>query len=231
MLPSKELLKLAKSLGNNFEIEKFKLHRSDFEKFIPEHLINNCSDLKSFYPILVSLEREFDKESLETDFLVTTTDQTKKTKINPVYFLLENIRSSFNVGSIFRTADSLGVTEIILTGYTSTPENPKTLKTSLGSAEKMNWRHFLNPLDAVKDLKSKGVKIYALETSSKAVSLKDFTPAVPFCLVVGNERFGLSSEILNECDEIISIPQFGIKNSLNVSVALGIAGYNLVMKS
>lgn len=162
-------------------------------------------------------------------------DQIHTVKKLPVYVLLNSIRSSYNVGSIFRTSDAVMIEKLILTGYTPHPpkENYTTgkkevLKTALGSTQSVNWEYIKNPIDAVKDLKSKGIKICALELTENSKLYSDQTLYnFPLCLVVGNEITGVSQEILDLCDYSIEIPQYGIKQSLNVAVAYGIAIFEM----
>lgn len=146
----------------------------------------------------------------------------------PLYVLLDNIRSSYNVGSIFRTSDGVMIEKLILCGYTPHPPKKEILKTALGSHESVAWEYNKNPVDAVLALKEKGVKICCLEhtTSSKRyteVTRNEF----PLCMVVGNEVTGVSQELIDLSDFSIEIPQYGIKQSLNVAVAYGIAVFEL----
>jgi tRNA G18 (ribose-2'-O)-methylase SpoU len=146
----------------------------------------------------------------------------------PLYVLLDNIRSMYNVGSIFRTSDGIMIKKLILTGYTPTPEKKDVLKTALGSTESIAWEYIKDPLTAIKRLKDEKIKIAALELTNKSieyteVSKKDF----PLCLIIGNEITGIQNTILEQCDFSIELPMFGIKHSLNVAVAYGIAVYEL----
>jgi 23S rRNA (guanosine2251-2'-O)-methyltransferase len=145
--------------------------------------------------------------------------------------ILHNIRSVYNVGSIFRTADAAGVSKIILTGYTPTPldrfgrERPDLHKVALGAEKSVPWEYIKNPFGAIAKLKSEGVRIVAVEQDSRAASLFKFKKAgkKPVALMVGNEVRGISKPLLAKCDEIVEIPMHGKKESLNVSVAAGIA--------
>lgn len=164
-----------------------------------------------------------------------TLDKIHSVKKLPVTVILNSIRSSYNVGSIFRTSDGAMIEELILCGYTPHPPidsentgNKDVLKTALGSTQSVKWRYIKNPIDAIKEFKEKGIKICALELTENSkpysdVSLYEF----PLCLVVGNEITGVSQEVLDLCDYSIEIPQYGIKQSLNVAVAYGIAIYEL----
>ena len=165
----------------------------------------------------------------------STLETLHSVKKLPVYVLLNSIRSSYNVGSIFRTSDGAMIEKLILCGFTPYP--PKegvfsgkkdVLKTALGSTQSVNWEYVKNPLDAIKEIKSNGIKVCALELTENSKPYYDLTEKdFPLCLVVGNEITGVSQEILDLCDYSIEIPQYGIKQSLNVAVAYGIAIFEL----
>ena len=147
------------------------------------------------------------------------------------YIIAHNIRSLFNVGSIFRTADAFGVTKIYLTGYTGTPANflhkIKISKSALGAENWIAWEHHKSPIKLIRKLKHNGVKIVALEKTAGAVSLSKFKPKFPLALVLGEEVRGVSKAMLELADKIIAIPMLGKKESLNVSVAFGVAAYHI----
>ncbi len=148
---------------------------------------------------------------------------------HPVYLMLHNIRSMWNVGSMFRTADAVGVEKMIITGYTATPPRREIEKTALGAQECVKWEYCADPLDAVGRLKAEGVRICGLEIAERS---RPYTMAVrddfPLCLIVGNEVQGIDDELLAHCDEVFEIPQYGTKHSLNVAVAAGVALFELV---
>jgi 23S rRNA (guanosine2251-2'-O)-methyltransferase len=152
-------------------------------------------------------------------------------KFNPkdFYVIAHNIRSVLNVGSIFRTADAFGVSKIYLTGYTATPGNifhkARMSKTALGAENFVLWEYYSSPVKLIKALKLKKINIIALENGVKSVNISKFKPKFPLALVLGEEVRGVSKPILNLCDKIIEIPMRGQKESLNVSVAFGIAAY------
>ena len=139
--------------------------------------------------------------------------------------LLDHIRSAYNVGSIFRTCDSAGVDTLLLTGWCAFPPNPKLDKTALGSLNNVSWEHHCVPELAVKYLKSQGVKIICFETTPNAVSLFSYQFPEDACLVFGNEENGIGEKVLAEADVVIKIPQYGVKESLNVASAAAIAIY------
>jgi 23S rRNA (guanosine2251-2'-O)-methyltransferase len=148
----------------------------------------------------------------------------------PVILLLENIRSMHNVGSVFRTADAFLAEAIYLCGYTPRPPHRDIHKTALGATETVVWKYFETALDAVNSLKSAGYRIVAIEQVSGSTALQDFklVSGEKAALVFGNEVQGVSEELLDKCDSGIEIPQFGMKHSLNVSVAAGIVLWELV---
>jgi len=171
-----------------------------------------------------------------------TLDNLHETKKLPVYVVLNSIRSNYNVGSIFRTSDGAMIDKLFLCGYTPHPPLIKAeskakispagrkeiLKTALGSTESVTWEYIKNPIEVINGLKKKGMTICALELTSKSkryyeVSKSDF----PLCLIVGNEITGVAQELIDLCDFSIEIPQYGIKQSLNVAVAYGIAIFEL----
>jgi len=170
----------------------------------------------------------------------STLDTLHQVKKLPVYVLLNSIRSSYNVGSIFRTSDGVMIEKLYLCGYTPKPEKislsqnkeskagKEILKTALGSTQSVSWEYVKNPKEVILKLKEKGIKICALEMTNKSIpyyriSQNDF----PLCLLVGNEITGVSQELIDLCDFSIEIPQYGIKQSLNVAVAYGIAVFEL----
>ena len=153
----------------------------------------------------------------------------------PVIVLLNSIRSSYNVGSIFRTSDGAMIEKLILCGYTPHPPidsentgNKDVLKTALGSTDSVKWEYIKSPIETILSLKKQGIKICALELTENSKPYYNANQyEYPLCLVVGNEITGISQEVLDLCDYSIEIPQYGIKQSLNVAVAYGIAIFEL----
>lgn len=143
------------------------------------------------------------------------------------YLILPNIRSSHNVGAMFRTADACGVTKIFLVGYTPIPPRPDIHKVALGADEWVPWeqRKTLKPL--LKSLKKNGVKIIALEKNENSIPIETLLVSSSVALIVGNEVDGISSDILDFCDAVAHIPMRGRKESLNVSIAGGIGMYEI----
>jgi len=154
-----------------------------------------------------------------------------------LFLILHSVRSAYNVGSIFRTADAAGINKIYVCGYSPTPDNKKVVKTALGAERLVPWEYHkqtwrlmekLNP-PSPRLRKGRGrVQIVALEQTKKSVDYRRFRPRFPMALVVGNEVKGLSKKILEYADKIIAIPMYGKKESLNVAVATGIAIFKIV---
>ena len=149
------------------------------------------------------------------------------TKNKEVYLICQNIRSLYNVGSFFRCADTFGVSKIYLCGYTGCPPRGQISKTALGAETWVPWEKHWQTHLLIKKLKKQGIKIVVLETGDKSQPLPKFKPQFPLALVVGSETGGVSKSILKLADEVVKIPMLGKKESLNVSVAAGIALYQL----
>jgi 23S rRNA (guanosine2251-2'-O)-methyltransferase len=147
------------------------------------------------------------------------------------YVLLDNIRSALNVGSIFRTSDGMGISKIYICGISPNPDNSKVSKTALGAEVTIPWEQSNNALNTVITLKSKGLKIWALEDlpfAEPLYNLKVTSQVDPVVLIVGNEVNGVDPGIIELCDKVISIPMLGKKSSYNVATAFGIAASYLV---
>jgi len=141
----------------------------------------------------------------------------------PLRFVLDNLRSGLNVGSVFRTADAFRLEGIDLCGYTARPPHRDILKTALGATDHVAWRGHEETVAAIRSLQVKGVKVFALEQASDSTGLDQWSPAFDerWAVVLGNEVRGCSEDVLNAVDGVLEIPQFGVKHSLNVSVAAG----------
>jgi 23S rRNA (guanosine2251-2'-O)-methyltransferase len=147
----------------------------------------------------------------------------------PIIGMLDNIRSLYNVGSIFRTSDGAFIRQLYLTGYTPKPPRQEIEKTALGATETVPWSHFASPLDAVRAARDAGARICVLEQTTTSIPYYHLTPShFPICLVVGNELSGISPEVVAAADLALEIPMFGTKHSLNAAVAYGIAIFELV---
>ena len=148
----------------------------------------------------------------------------------PVAVLLDNVRSMYNVGSVFRTSDAFLISEVILCGITGQPPHPEISKTALGAEESVKWKYYENALEAVKEKKKEGWCVCVLEQAHGSIPLQNFIPSSEFkyLLVAGNEVDGVNQDIVDLADFILEIPQFGVKHSLNVSVSVGIALWQMV---
>jgi tRNA G18 (ribose-2'-O)-methylase SpoU len=142
----------------------------------------------------------------------------------PFVVVLDNIRSTHNVGAVFRTADAFRVQELILCGITACPPNKDIRKTALGASDAVQWSYAHQTLDAIRDLKERGFFIVGLEQADESVPLARFPIQTDkrYALVLGHEVNGISQEVMDEVDACVEIPQFGTKHSLNISVSSGI---------
>lgn len=143
----------------------------------------------------------------------------------PLLVLVDNLRSMWNVGSIFRTADACGVRQIMLTGISPCPPRAEISKTALGAEEAVAWSYHADAVEALREARRRGYRPVALENSDTAVPVDDLAWAERVCLVIGNEVAGVSSALLELCDAQVRIPMLGVKNTLNVAVAFGIAAH------
>ena len=143
------------------------------------------------------------------------------------FVICDNIRSLENIGSIFRTADALGVTKIYLCGISGKPPHHKISKTALGAEKNIPFEYHKQTLRLIKKLKKDKILIVSLEQSKQSIAHDSFHPKFPLALIIGNEVKGISKNILKNSDKIIHLPMLGGKESLNVSVAFGVAGYKI----
>lgn len=144
--------------------------------------------------------------------------------------VLPNIRSGHNVGAMFRTGDGAGVNKIFLTGYSPRPPHVQVDKVSLGAEKWMPWEGAKLTVPILKKLKKAGFHIVALEKTRKSVSIYKWKPKFPIALVVGNEKTGVTRNVLKYCEKAVHLPMRGKKSSLNVSVAAGVAMYEIASK-
>ena len=149
--------------------------------------------------------------------------------MHPLSVIAHDLRSAHNVGSVFRTADSAGLAHVYLTGFTPTPEHRGVIKTALGAERSVPWSHHeaIEPL--LDQLRAAGTTLAALERTNDARTIEEVVAKqFPLALLLGNEIQGVRPALLNRADLVLALPQYGIKDSLNVSVAFGIAAYGLV---
>ena len=148
----------------------------------------------------------------------------------PVTVLLEDLRSAFNVGSFFRTADAASIERLLLCGISSCPPHKGVLKTSLGAEDTVAWEHRESGVEAALELRSRGYELAAIETGVHSVDLFDWQPQFPVCVMFGNELIGVTPALMELCDTYVRIPMLGLKHSLNVATAGGIVMYELLRK-
>jgi 23S rRNA (guanosine2251-2'-O)-methyltransferase len=176
-------------------------------------------------------------DGIETFFEVRTGDseippeEFARLPRRPIHIVLDNLRSAFNVGSIFRLADAARVAEVIPCGYTAFPPHHKLEQTSLGTTDSVPWRRFDDTADALADLKHRGVRLVAVETVRGASLYHRFDYHFPVALMLGNEALGVSAAALQTCDAVVEIPVFGYKNSVNVATAAGIVLYDALRQA
>jgi 23S rRNA (guanosine2251-2'-O)-methyltransferase len=172
------------------------------------------------------------KLSMEDLNRISVKDYKDSDKIN-FCFVLDDIRSMSNVGSIFRTSDAFLVSSIYLCGISPTPPHREIEKTALGATESVEWHYYENVVDLILKLKKEGFKIYCLEQVENSINLLDFAPLSfeKYAIVLGNEVFGVKQEILNLAEGVIEIPQFGTKHSFNVSVSAGMVLWDYYSKT
>ncbi len=159
-----------------------------------------------------------------------TVDEVKKMQRSPIYVILDNVRSLFNVGSIFRTSDAVMVSKIYLCGITGSPPRKEISKTALGAEEIVPWEQHDDAVEVIKQLKADGVKIVAVELAKGSVDYSDTSYDFPICFVMGHEVEGVSDEVMELVDMTIHLPMLGRANSLNVATCYGIVVYDALKK-
>jgi len=158
-----------------------------------------------------------------------TVEEFRQSDKIPVIVVLENIRSAYNVGSIFRTADAFLLQSIYICGYTAFPPHKEIKKTALGADESVAWKHFKNIAEAIEEIRAEGFKVYAVEQAENSWKLGSFeTENDKIAVILGNEVTGVEQATIALCDGVIEIPQLGMKHSLNVATAAGVVLWELV---
>lgn len=150
----------------------------------------------------------------------------------PLVVVLDHVRSLYNVGSVFRTADAFRLQGVVLCGITATPPHPEIHKTALGAEDSVTWQYAQDTLEAVKHLQSEGYTVLAIEQCEGSTMLQNFVPDATkrYAVVMGNEVKGVQQEVVDQCDGCLEIPQFGTKHSMNVSVTAGIVMWHFAEK-
>ena len=179
--------------------------------------------LRKILNVAIAFERYLNLSLKDHEIVVTKEDRlVGKEPTDPIYIVLDNLRSGFNVGSIFRAAECLGVHHIFLVGYTPNPEDAPVQKTAMGTEAWVPWSTVDSIFDLISEFRKKGISMAAMETSGSAVSLYEAVTSPELALFFGNERFGLQPDVLEQMDLCLEIPMRGRKNSLNISNALAI---------
>ncbi|MGZ8541088.1 MAG: RNA methyltransferase [Chitinophagaceae bacterium] len=155
-------------------------------------------------------------------------EEFKESPKNPVIAVLENVRSAYNVGSVFRTADAFLIDAVYITGYTAKPPHKEIKKTALGAEETVDWKHFPSAKEAIEVLKQDGYKIFAVEQVESSISLEKFDANGKIAVIFGNEVSGVEQSTIALCDGTIEIPQLGMKHSLNIATAAGVVLWELI---
>jgi len=180
---------------------------------------------QQFWSVLVPVEREVARIKV-TDVDILDADLPAEAAAGvpmPLTVVVDSIRSAFNLGGIFRTAECFGVCEVVLCGYSPLPDQPHVAKAALGAEQLVTWRYAEDIRSVLAELKASGTPCFALETVAGAPDIAAFAWPFPSALVLGNERFGLDPEVVTACDGAVRIPLYGRKNSLNVVTAFAIA--------
>ena len=166
------------------------------------------------------------------EILLENLSQSPPSKLSNVKVMLHNIRSLHNVGSMFRSSDAFGISELLLSGYTPRPPRPEINKTAIGAEEFVKWSSWDDLEKMCTALKNDGYTLIGLEQTDKSIALPDFDAKSydKICLVMGNEITGIDDLLIPHITEFITIPQYGHKHSLNVSVAAGVMLYALLEK-
>ncbi len=167
---------------------------------------------------------------LEPHYARTSPGQLPKIDRNPVHVVLDNLRSAYNVGSIFRTADAGAVEHIHLCGMSAHPPHKKLEKTALGAFEYVPWTYHERTTGALDELGEKGVLRVAVEVTENSAPVTDFEWPSPVAIVFGNEVTGINDRVLRACDATVRIPMHGYKNSMNVATVFGIVLYEVLRR-
>ncbi len=169
-------------------------------------------------------------DKLKPDVLRKTTptqQQVKEVARNPLYLVLDTIIDTYNIGSLFRLADALGVTKMYLCGSMEYPPSSRVHKAAVGTENWVPWEKADSTIEVIKQLQSQGVQVIAVEQDKRSVPLKNFKPTFPTAIVVGNETTGVSRKVLDMVDVIVEFPMYGINNSFNVWGSAAVVGYRL----
>jgi 23S rRNA (guanosine2251-2'-O)-methyltransferase len=156
--------------------------------------------------------------------------ELKKIKKNPIYIVLDNVLDTYNIGAVFRLADAVAATKVILCEGSETPPNSRIKKASINTTEWVDWEYYPTAKEAIKDLrlKIKDLQVISVELDKRAVPYDSIEYTFPVAIVVGHETTGVSEEVMRMSDHIVELPMYGVNISLNVMVSLGIVLYEVV---
>jgi len=154
--------------------------------------------------------------------------QEKLIKKNPIYFVLDNVLDTYNIGSMFRLADGVAATKVYICGESEYPPNSRIHKSAVGTEEWVDWEYKKETKEAIDELKQKGVKIVVVEQDDKSINYKDFEAEFPIAIVVGHETRGVTREIVEMADTVVELPMFGVNKSLNVWGTAAIIAYKAI---
>lgn len=159
-------------------------------------------------------------------------EEFREARKNPVIAVLENVRSGYNVGSLFRTGDAFLLEAIYICGYSPYPPHKEIRKTALGAEDTVNWKHFKTAAEAVNELKEMGYRVFAVEQTEQSIPLQEaaFDPREKIAVIFGNEVTGVEQSTISLCEGTIEIPQWGMKHSLNIATAAGVVLWELVRR-
>lgn len=159
-------------------------------------------------------------------------EEFRQSDKTPVIAVLENIRSAYNIGSVFRTADAFLLEAIYIIGYSAVPPHKEIRKTALGAEESVKWEHFADSTAAIVTLRKENYKVFAVEQAENSLKLHktDFTAGDKVAVIFGNEVNGVDQSTIAQCDGCIEIPQLGMKHSLNIATAAGVVLWELTKR-
>lgn len=191
------------------------------------HILVPGMDDAALLVALVPVERAASRAYVTDEDLGITTEDVSGPRPPSLRMIAvaDNLRSAFNIGGLFRSADAIGLEAVWLCGYSATPEHPAVRRAALGADATVPWRTFPNVRDALAELRAEGRAVYALETARDAIPVQRFTFRFPSALLLGSERFGLDPEVVRTADAVLRLETFGTKNSLNVVSAFTAAAY------
>ncbi|MEP0674441.1 MAG: RNA methyltransferase [Nonlabens ulvanivorans] len=171
------------------------------------------------------------RKLLNEELYRLSVDRFRESDKTPLIIVLDNVRSLNNIGSVFRSADAYRVEKIYLCGITAQPPHKDIRKTALGATETVAWEYREHTIDVIKELNEQGVTTCAIEQAEDSVTLRGFKPSTKkVAVVMGNEVKGVQQEVVDACDTVIELEQYGTKHSLNISVCTGIVIYDLFYK-